>query len=553
MNFEEAKRLFDAGSSAMAKNAWSEAEAHFRQSLRLLPNRPSTLNNLCVALLNLNRFEEAFKIAEQAIAQQPENPLGYINRGLLNEKLEQFNLAEVDFKKAIELDPSKDAGWNNLGLLLHRLGRYSDALFNFDEAIRANPFSAESWTNRGNVLRSMGFIGEALYSHEKAISINSSFASAWSNKGNALVDEGRLEDGLECLTKAIKIDCRHPNGFLNRGIALARMARHKEALDDFDEALLIKPNLDDAMWNKALSLLTLGNFREGWRLYEVRWTRGEFKALDFPSSELRWDGTLITPGQKILLCAEQGLGDTIQFSRFLNQLTTLGADVIVEVQKPLVSLFKTLEPKISVIRQGDKRPVFDFFCPMLSLPFALKTELDNLPAPTQFNKLPKPEIKKWARVQGVAGLKKIGFANSGNPGHKNDLNRSIPFEVFRRLVSPTHQWVRLQPNAANGGDQSYSAPGMLDVSHLIQDFSDTASIISELDLVISVDTSVAHLSASMGKPTWLLLAFSADFRWLESRSDSPWYPTMRLFRQTRPGDWETVLADVAKNLLETYG
>jgi tetratricopeptide (TPR) repeat protein len=360
--------------------------------------------------------------------------------------------------------------------------------------------------------------GEALASYERAIELKPDYAVAWRNRGSALDDA----------------------------------KRHEEALASFERAIELKPDYAEAHWNKSLALLRCGFLEEGWKLYEWRWQ------LDSSTSPRRdfiqplWRGEQPIAGRTILLHAEQGLGDTIQFYRYVKLVALRGAKVIVEVQNPLVSIFKNLGGSITVVAQGDLLPKFDYHCPLLSLPLAFKTDLNSIPADIPYLQIIDNKLQEWSeKVRGSQRVR-IGVAWSGNKDHKDDKNRSIPFSALSKLLSDNFEWFSLQKEYKDGDRQMLRRSKVHDYSIALFDFSDTAALLSQLDLIISVDTSVAHLAGAMGKPTWVMLPYVPDFRWLWDREDSLWYPSMRLFRQPAAGDWSPVIYNVSSALRARY-
>jgi hypothetical protein len=323
-----------------------------------------------------------------------------------------------------------------------------------------------------------------------------------------------------------------------------------EALVNYENALSLCPDNHESRWNKGLVELSLGQFREGWRNYESRWAK-EMAHLRRNFAQPLWRGKKTLAGRTILLHAEQGLGDTLQFVRYAPKVARLGAKVLLEVQPPLLSLLSGIDGVSAVFAQGDKLPAFDLQCPLMSLPLAFGTELSSIPAEIPYIDVSADLVSKWRERMGERRVPRIGIAWAGSAVHKNNRKRSIALERFAPLLStPGVEFVSIQKELT----QSDAAvledhASVLNIGGELDDFADTAAVISSLDLLISADTSVAHLAGAIGRPVWILIPLAPDFRWLLKREDSPWYPTARLFRQPRLEDWDSVLERVRGELV----
>jgi tetratricopeptide (TPR) repeat protein len=342
---------------------------------------------------------------------------------------------------------------------------------------------------------------------------------------------------------ARKLWPQYPSAHTGCGLALSNLNRLEEALDCYDQALKLLPDEKETLWSRALALLALGRFEEGWLAYEYRNLRhNSLAARRYPKP--LWWGKEPLKDQRLYIYWEQGLGDTIQFARYALLAAAAGAKVTLSLQGPLLRLFKDFDPSIRIIGQTDVPDEFDLHCPLLTLPLAFDTRLDTIPAFEHgYLRPPAAEGARWAQRL-PAGRRRTGLVWSGSQGHTNDSNRSIPLTKLLPLFQAGDVWVSLQKEVREADRAALEASGLLDVSAELGDFADTAGLISALDLVITVDTSVAHLAGALGKPTWLMLPFAPDFRWLLDREDTPWYPEMRLFRQSRAGDWDGVVARI---------
>jgi hypothetical protein len=406
--------------------------------------------------------------------------------------------------------------------------------------------------NLGNALRAAGHIEEAIASHRQAIAARPDFAQAHHNLGNALRDQDKLEEAIASYRQSIALQNNYADCHNSLGAALRGIGKFDEAIACFGRAIALRPNYGEAHLNLALVTLLLGNFQAGWREYEWRWRMPNRPnpAADF--SQPRWDGSDLT-GRSILLFAEQGVGDTIQFLRYVPMVIARGGRVLLDVQPELHRLLEqgnlqgaTLMPRASAS--------FDVQLPLMSLPLVLG-EFDF--ASPAVSKPPyiqaDPALRqKWREKLGENKRFKVGLAWAGRPTHTNDRQRSILLAALAPLAHERIQFYSLQFGAA-AAQAAAPPPGMnlADPTGQIEDFADTAALIAELDLVISVDTAVAHLAGAMGKPIWLLLPFAPDFRWLLNRDDTPWYPAMRLFRQTRRAQWADPIERAARALLQS--
>jgi tetratricopeptide (TPR) repeat protein len=452
-------------------------------------------------------------------------------------------------ERAVKADAGSADAMSNLGLALHGAGRFADAAARYREALMLAPRHPEILYNLGNAFLALDGLDEALNSYDEALAQNPSHVGAHVNRGNTLLRFNRPHEALAAYDKALAIMPGHPQILTNRAHALRRLDRPQEALIDLEAARTNAPEFAEAHFETALARLTLGDFDAGWRAYEWRWKTGAFAKHRRAFRQPLWLGDVPLSGKTILLHAEQGLGDTIQFIRYARMVADRGARVICEVQPELVSLLSQIEG-IDIIARGQASlPAFDMHCPLLSLPLAFGTDDATIPAKIPYLAAPATRVAQWRGRLGQ-GFPRAGFVWSGSATHKNDANRSIAlaqlapfienlpltcFGLQRDMRDADRELVQRVPNLINLGPE-------------LSDFNDTAVVISLLDVVISVDTAVAHLAGAMGKPVVILLPHVADFRWLRDRIDTPWYPTARLLRQPSFGDWDSVIGRLAGEL-----
>lgn len=449
--------------------------------------------------------------------------------GVLRFQGGHFEDADRLIRQALAINSTDDAAHYHRGMVQSALDLHQDAVASFDKAIALNPKNAGAYNNRGVALQAVQRHDEAIASFDKAITLNPDLAEAIHNRSNAV-------DVLVAL-----------------GNRLFEQNRDDDALACYDSAIAANPDHAEARFNKGLLKLSLGDYAEGWRLYEWRWRLRSFAPFvrDYPSL---WQGDADLSGKTILIHADQGMGDAIQISRYLPLLRARNCRVLFEVHKPLVPLFH--DHDIEIIARRDKPPAaealppFDFHCPLFSLPVALKTTLDTIPSSVPYLAAPQDRIAAWGDMLGQKTKPRIGVAWSGNPELQHDARRTIRLETLLPIIDDGAEWFSLQKDVREHDREALArTPALRDISGRLNDFSDTAALIAHMDLVISVDTSVAHLAGALGKPLCLLLPFHPDFRWLRERADSPWYPTATLFRQTRDGEWSDVLARVKKHAI----
>jgi hypothetical protein len=428
---------------------------------------------------------------------------------------------------------------------LNGLKRWAEALAAYDRAAALAPADVAAWNDRGTVLLALDRVAEGLASFETAARLQPGFADAHNNRAVALRLLGRLEEAVAAADHVLAQRPSSMEAWINRGSALLDMGLPEQARANFRTAWELNPNAQAARFNEAIAALLLGDCADGWQAWEARWGTAAFapSRRDFPQP--LWLGRDDIAGRTVLLHAEQGFGDTLQFCRYVPLVAARGARVVLELPAPLAKLLRSLQGGPYVVPRGDPLPDFDLHCPLMSLPLAFGTHLASIPADVPYLAPPEDAVQRWADKLGPRRTPRIGLAWSGSRGYGNDRRRSIPLEHLRPLAGLEAALYSLQRDLRPPDVPAFAA--MRRVVHFgrtLSDFAETAAVISQLDLIIAVDTAVAHLAGALDKPVWLLLPFAPDWRWLLGRSDSPWYPTARLFRQQRPGDWPGVLAEV---------
>ncbi|WP_176216891.1 tetratricopeptide repeat protein [Andreprevotia lacus] len=491
--------------------------------------------------------------------------------------------AEAGFMASLQLNQGQADAWLNLGNVRRERGALQDALAAFDQCLALNADFPPAWVNRGNVLTALGRHADAISSHQRALALAPDYADAhgnlaiayweqrdfaaalaaaeqaialdnadpapWLTRGHALRGLSRYADSLQSYEAALARNPSHAHAWQNKANALCDLGRHAEALQSYAQALQLTPDDADIQWAIALTQLQLGQFAEGWANYEARWRlpsrAGDLARFAIP----RWAGEPLQ-GKRIVLHTEQGFGDAIQFSRFALTLLAQGAHVTLEVKAPLQTLLQSLSPAIQIVAQaGSSFADHDYHCPLMSLPHVLGTTLATLPAQTPYLHASRARQAEWAARLGAPSALRVGLVWSGSPTHKDDYSRSIPLAQLAGLVAtPGTEFHSLHERVRDSDQAALAQLPITSHADRLSDFEATAALISQLDLVITVDTAVAHLAGALGKPVWVLLPVSPDFRWLLDRSDNPWYPDARLFRQRQAGDWPGVLAEAGAAL-----
>ena len=520
------------------------------RALALNPDWPEAHNNLGNALNGKGQRDQAIAAYRQAIALRPDFAEAHSNLGVALKDNGQLDEAIAAFRRAIALKPNDAVSHYNLGIALNVRGQLNEALAAYRQAIALRPDFAEAHGNLGITLRDKGQLDEAIAAFRRAISLNPNDAEARGNLGIALKDNGQLDEAIAAYRQGIALKPDYAEAHSGLGNALKDKGQLDEAIAAYRQGIALKPNLPEAQYNLSLALLSRGDFQRGWEQYEWRW-----KCKGFPSPrrnfvQPQWDGSPLE-ARTILLHTEQGIGDAIQFIRYLPLVQQRVGKIILECSAELQRLFRTTAERCQIVAEGGLLPGFDLQCPLLSLPRIFGTTSTNIPRTVPYLQADAEEARTWKqRLADHSPIVNVGLAWAGNPDHKNDRNRSMKLEKLAPLGQvPGVRFFSLQKGEA-AAQAKTPPPGMelVDWTEELKDFADTAALIANLDLVIAVDTAVVHLAGAMGKPVWTLLPIVPDWRWLLEREDSPWYPTMRLFRQSSWGDWDSVITRAAEAL-----
>ncbi len=501
------------------------------------------------ALLALKRPDAAIESYGRAIALKSDYAEAYNNRGAAFVALKQFSSAIDSFDQAIACKAGYAHAYYNRGNALRELKQPQAALESYDKAIAIRADYAQAYNNRGSALRDLGRLEAALESYDQAITLKPDYAKAHNNRGNVLSDMRRFDEALNSYDQAITLKPYYAEAYNNRASALRDLQQSQAAIESYDKAIALQPDYAKAHLNRSLCLLQMGDFERGWKEYEWRWDDDALQKTVRRFSQPLWLGAEPLHGKTILLHAEQGFGDTLQFCRYARLVNDLGARVILEVQAPLAGLLARLDGVAQVLKRGDPLPAFDCHCPLLSLPLAFKTRFENLPADARYLAPQPDKLAQWTDRLGEKSKPRVGLVWSGSTTHKNDRNRSVRLSEWLAFLPEGLQYISLQKETRAGDKETLAMhPHIVNLDEEIRDFSDTAALCELMDVVISVDTSVAHLACAMGRPVWIALPLNPDWRWLLQRSDTPWYPSATLYRQEAAGDWSGVMARIGHDL-----
>jgi tetratricopeptide (TPR) repeat protein len=550
---------FNQGLALHQQGKLADAARLYGEVLQQQPNHFDALHLLGVIAAQNKKTELAVELITKAIRLNATVAAAHSNLGIALLHLKRPAEALASYDTAIALKPDFAEAHYNRGIALRDLKRSEEALASYDTAIALRPDHADAFNNRGAALLDLMRPAEALASCDNAIGLKPDHADAHNNRGNALRELQRPEAALASHDKAIALKPDFAQAHYNRGIALMALRRPDEALASYDNAIALKPDYAEAHWNQSLGLLLMGRFEPGWRQFEWR------KKLKAPLGLRRypqplWRGDEDIAGKTLFIYWEQGLGDTIQFCRYAKIAAARGAKVVLSVQQSLIGLLRQLGPAIRIVGPDAVPADFDCHCPLLSLPLALGTTLSNIPATIPYLKSNVEKSLFWEEQLGEKNKPRVGLVWSGGfrPDQTESWNfnsrRDIPLAKLAVLKNPNIAFYSLQKGEPAESELAglirdrWDGPRIIDFTSRLHDFSDTAALVDNLDLVISVDTSTAHLAGALGKPVWLLNRFDTCWRWLLQRADSPWYPTVKLYRQEKAGHWDDVVERIKMDL-----
>ncbi|GJQ60181.1 MAG: tetratricopeptide repeat protein [Candidatus Scalindua sp. AMX11] len=539
------------GTALQGQGKVKEAIERFQQAIALKPDYDDAFYNLGTALQAEGKLEEAADNFQKAIVLKPGCALAHYSLGNVFREQRKIDKAIACQKLAIQLKPDYAMAYNNLGSLYQELGKLDEAVESYDHAIELKPDYAMAYNNLGSVLQELGKLDEAVESYDHAIELKPDYAMAYNNLGSALQGLGKLDEAIESYDHAIELKPDYAMAYNNLGSALQERGKLEEAIESYDHAIELMPDEASAHKNRSTVLLLTEQFKEGWAEYEWRLLTKDHRLRNFQQPQ--WDGKRLN-GRRIFVHAEQGFGDTIQFIRYLPRIQSLGGHVIFECRRDLYRLLRECAGIDDMVERTSRNTMtlpFDVHIPLLSLPGIFGTTLDTIPSKVPYITVDSKLVERWNKLLDNDRNFKIGIVWSGNPKFKN-RSRSCSLVDFLPLADiPGITFYSLQ-KGKDSEDTLHQSKGMhiINLEDRLKDFADTAAIMTNLDLIISTDTAVVHLAGAIGKKVWVLLHRIPDWRWFLNRYDSPWYPEMRLFRQTELDDWSSVFVQVKEALLQ---
>lgn len=542
------------GNALAELGRYEAALASYAQAIALRADFKEAFVNRAMVLLALKRPREALADFDRALALGADEAIIHTFRGAALIDLNRACEAAVSCTRALELKSDFPAAHVNRAAALYVLGRYEEALEHSQRAIELQSGLGAAHAHRGAALYALRRLEEALRSLDAAIALDPQNAFAHNLRALCLLDLQRPQMALASCTRAIELHPASADAHNTRGLVLTDLEQFDAAMASFAQAIALDPALSEGYFNQGIRYLQTGDFARGWDLYERRPL-----LTDRVVAGSRWDGTQEIAGRTVFVYAEQGLGDTLQFCRYAMLLKARGAQVVLSVQDTLRTLVRSIGPDIAVIGSSEPPPGYDYHCPLLSLPRAFGTRLETIPAQVPYLAADARRVSRWRtrlEARGLpAGGRWVGIRWQGRSAVRADAGRSFPLRHFEALASvPGIRLVSLQKDA--GAEQLAALPRHWRVEDLGAEFEpggadgllDVAAVMECLDLVITSDTSIAHLAGALARPTWVVLKQVPDWRWMLGREDSPWYPTMRLFRQASAGDWEETFARMRREL-----
>jgi tetratricopeptide (TPR) repeat protein len=536
------------GLLSLRRQHYDHAVEWLSRAIRQEP-RPQYLASLGLALKLAGRLDDALAVIDKAVQLRPDDAALWHQLGGVLMALHRNSDALQTYQHVLKLDPRHWEAAYLSGVLLHESKRFEEALDHLNRSNEWQPDNASVLSARGRTLRALKRSKESLADYRRAQRLAPDDPIICNNVGDALLQLNRGEEALKWFEKALRLRSDSIEILANKAMALFQLARFDEAILVYERAVALDPTDARSAWQIAHLELLAGNFEKGWAAREARWRVADF-APDYPKfTQPKWLGKEPVDGKTVLVCVDEGLGDVLQFARYVPLLAARGAKVIMVVQEALRPLLSNVQGVSECLSFGARLPPFDLHCPIMSLPLALGTTLDSIPPESYLPPIPPARIQAWQQGLGPRKRLRVGLVWSGNPHQLNDHNRSMPFTTLEPLLDLDATFVSLQKAIRPEDRVRLDARAeVLDVTADLTDFVETAALISCLDLVVTVCTSVAHLSGTLGRPTWVLLPYIGDWRWLTGRDDSPWYPSVRLFRQNDLRSYDVVVKRVRKEL-----
>ena len=528
----------------------NDAIKAYKKAIFIRPNYPEAYNNMGIALQNQSKLKEAIEAHKKAILIKPNYAEAYNYMGMALQNQRKSNEAIEAFKKAISIKPEFAEAYNNIGLELHNQGKLDKAKEAYNKAILIRPNYVDAYNNIGITLKVQGELDKAIQSYKKAISLQPNYAKAYINIGNALKEQGNLDEALFANKKGISINPNYAEAYKNSGLILIDQGKMNEAFESFNKALSIEPNLPSAHYGCSIIHNLQGNLEKGFKKYEWRLKMKELK-IKPPRKTFTWDGSKSLIGKRFAVYEEQGLGDIIQFCRYLILLKQKGAEITFKVNKKMHALLKTLDEAILLVDNDPDENDIDFEIALMSLPHLLNTNLNTIPSMGSYLYADRDKIVSWSKRFKKPSFK-IGICWQGSK-NKIDVGRSFDLSLFKDISRlPNVELISLHKGEGENQikDINFELTTLGSVFDSGEDaFVDTAAVMANCNLIITSDTAIAHLAGALGCPTWVILKKVPDWRWMLGRNDSPWYPKMKLFRQKKRNDWGEVFEIIKKDLL----
>ena len=524
----------------------NDAKKGFEYLISKYPNSPDLLNSLGTLHLQLGNENNGISLLKKSLEINPNQPIVSFNLASSYENQKNYSKALDFFDMTISKAPKYIEAYKKKGELLTNLKNHKEALGCFEDAIKLVPEDKSILNGIGVNYLELGDANNALKFFRKCINFDNTIAIFYNNSGLAEYKINAFQKSIESFNEAIRLSPNTAYFYSNRGLSYQALNKFTFAIEDFDKSISIDPNYPDAYWNKSLINLYLGNYAEGWKLYEYRWQSFAKKWARSYSKNL-WLGKESLKDKIIYIYPEQGHGDFIHCYRYVKLLKNLKPKkIILEVTEPFFELISVQDEDIEVVKLDKKTPKFDFYCPIMSLPYAFKTDLSNIPIKNSYLSL--NSLNKLKDKFNDSDKFKIGICWAGNPQHKNDHNRSMEIDDMLSLFSMPFEFHSLQKQINLKNEKIFNRYNIVDHHKKIDNFSDSATLVNMMDIVITVDTVIAHLAGALGKKTFLLLPDKSSFLWMGERSDSPWYPTLKIFRQKTLGDWKTPIQNILEEL-----
>ena len=547
MKHKNINYLIDKAVKNFKKNNFNQTENLLKSVLSIEDKNLFALNLMGIVQDIKKNYQSAIDYYEKVITLKPDHIESWLNKGNAFYKIKDYKKAIESYQQTIKFKSDYAEAWFNIGNAFQEIKDFNNAIDHYDKAIKFKSDYADAFFNKGCVLHELKKFDEALINYNRAISLQPNYSKIWSNLGNLLYDLKRYEEALQHYDQAIKLKPDYAEAWSNKGYTLHELMRFEEALQHYDQAIKLNPEHVQACSNKAHTKLLTGNFEEGWILYESRWKKKEFQQYRHSKyTELTSLENLNE--KKILVWHEQGYGDVIQFSRYVAKLIVLGANITFEVQKDLLNFFSN-QFNCHIVSNINEINNLDYQIPLLKLPKLFKTNINTIPDVCKITIDPSKILEQKKFLQNKENKINIGLAVSGNPNYKHNQKRSIPLEYFKPLLNYGNFF--LIQKQLNQTDQKFlnENPLIAYIGDKINNFTDTASIIENMDLIITVDTSLIHLAGTLNKKSFLMLPWCPEWRWLLNVNYSPWYPSVKIFRQKSMGNWDSVIIEIQKEII----